>query len=133
MKDKAIDADLLVSGDTDFLYEALFISQGAQCGEQPAITVSALSNIIRSSALDEELWAVENIGDSLDRSRAEANIWVVFRGGCKHPEAILLGPPSFQINLKVKVFIGIFLVNSSAFLDNFVHLLSANICCFFVG
>lgn len=133
MEDEAVDANLLISGDTDFLYEALLIPQGAQCGKQPAIPISALANVICSSALDEKLRVVENIGDSLDRPRAETNVGVVFRGGCKSSEAIFFPIPSFQIKLKVEMLVGIFLVDSTTFFNNFIHLISAKPCCFFVG
>lgn len=81
MKDEAIDANLLISMDTYLLYKTLLISKGAKCGKQPAIAVSPLTNVVGSSTAFEKLWFFENIGDSLDRSWSEANIFVVFGGG----------------------------------------------------
>jgi len=79
MENEAIDSDLLVSSNTDFLYKTLFISKRAQSSKEPTVTITALTNIIGCGIVDKELWVVKNVCDSLDGSGREIEPLIVIR------------------------------------------------------
>lgn len=61
MKHKTIYADLLVSMDTYPIDKVFLVGDGAQGGQEPAVAIKALPNIICGGTFLEENRIIENV------------------------------------------------------------------------
>lgn len=70
MKDKAIDADLLITFDTNLVDQSVFVAECPDSCEEPAIPDGSLADIGGSSSVDEELRLFEDVLSTSDRYKS---------------------------------------------------------------
>jgi hypothetical protein len=61
VKDKAVDSDDLIPGDTDFINEAFHVPQATKSSHQIAVAISTLAHITCSRSIDVELRFLKNV------------------------------------------------------------------------
>ena len=61
VEDKSVHADLLIARNAHPLYQFFLVRDRRQCRHEPAVTVVALSYIVRGGAFDEKSWFIEDV------------------------------------------------------------------------
>jgi hypothetical protein len=69
VKHEAVHADLLIPSDAHPLYQFLLVANRGESCHKPAVSIVALSHVIRGCASDVELWVVEDVLMSLSALR----------------------------------------------------------------
>lgn len=76
-ENEAVNPNLLVSRHADPLDKARLIGHGTECSHEPAISISALSHVIRSWSVNIESRRIEDISYALDALRPEHGLRLV--------------------------------------------------------
>ncbi len=115
MENKSVNAHDFITCDTHSVNQVLFVTESAQCGKKPAVSIESLTNIAGCRIVFEKYRFLEYVGDAFDRSR-EILVVVV-----RLQAVQTISPVSFEIKLNVEMPIAVFGIDPSAFFCNFGH------------
>lgn len=131
IKHKPIDANILIMRNTKAFNQARLLTKRAQSSHEPAITIPALSNIIRSRAINVKARLFKDIANALHTLWAEIFTRLVVLNIGERVQTVVA--VELEINFNVKVRITILLVDTTALLDDLFDFGAASCCGVFVG
>lgn len=117
--------------NTKSFNQARLLTKRTQSSHEPTITVSSLSNIIRSRAINVKARLFKDITNALHALRTEIFTRLVVLNVRERVQTVVA--VELEVNFNVKVRITILLVDATALLDDLFDFGAACCCGVFVG